>query len=125
MMVTVYSNIQKPPACQVFKLTHSNGNAEAVTLSPIGYLLEASPPVNQRYCPEIFKHQIASGHVLYAMVFKPHNFKPGKKYPTVLNVYGGPEVQLITNSFKVSCVILLALYKEYFSPSVTTFKPHL
>lgn len=36
------------------------------------------------------------------MIFKPHNFQPGVKYPTILNVYGGPEVQLVSNTFKVS-----------------------
>ncbi|MBO8666450.1 S9 family peptidase, partial [Staphylococcus aureus] len=45
-------------------------------------------------------HQISSGDVLFAMVFKPHNFVPGQKYPTILHVYGGPEVQLVTNTFK-------------------------
>lgn len=36
------------------------------------------------------------------MVFKPHNFVSGQKYPTILHVYGGPEVQLVTNTFKVN-----------------------
>jgi dipeptidyl-peptidase 9 len=31
---------------------------------------------------------------------RPHNFKPGMVYPTILNVYGGPEVQTVSNSFK-------------------------
>lgn len=99
--MSVYSNIQKLPASQVFKISHLVSGIEGITLSPIGYLLEASPPVVNRYCPELFKHQIASGHTLYAMVFKPHSFQTGRKYPTILNVYGGPEVQLVSNSFKV------------------------
>lgn len=36
------------------------------------------------------------------MLFRPHNYRPGQKYPTVLNIYGGPEVQLVTNTFKVT-----------------------
>jgi len=52
--------------------------------------------------PTLVTHQISSGDVLFAMVFKPHNFIPGKKYPTILHVYGGPEVQLVTNTFKVN-----------------------
>jgi len=51
--------------------------------------------------PTLVTHQISSGDVLFAMVFKPHNFVPGQKYPTILHVYGGPEVQLVTNTFKV------------------------
>jgi len=51
--------------------------------------------------PTLVTHQISSGDVLFAMVFKPHNFVPGQKYPTILHVYGGTEVQLVTNTFKV------------------------
>lgn len=101
MIVTVYSNIQKPPACQVFRLVHTDWTVEGVILTPLGYLVESIPLLNGCYSPDLYTHEIASGHVLYAMVFKPHNFEPGRKYPTVLNVYGGPEVQLVSNTFKV------------------------
>ena len=47
-------------------------------------------------------YQQDTGLVLYAMIYKPHNYVPGKKYPTVLNIYGGPEVQLVYNCFRVS-----------------------
>lgn len=104
MMVTLYSNIQKLPACQVFRISHTDWTVEGVTLTPIGYLLESTPLGNDCYCPELYTHKISSGHTLYAMVFKPHNFAPGKKYPTILNVYGGPEVQLVSNTFKVSYI---------------------
>ncbi|XP_018580319.1 dipeptidyl peptidase 9 [Anoplophora glabripennis] len=100
MIVTVYSNIQKPPACQVFRLVHTDWTVEGITLTPLGYLVESIPLLNDCYSPDLYTHEISSGHVLYAMVFKPHNFEPGRKYPTVLNVYGGPEVQLVSNTFK-------------------------
>jgi hypothetical protein len=61
------------------------------------------------YCPELYTHQISSGDLLYAMVFKPHCFQPGKKYPTVLNIYGGPEVQLVSNTFKVGMLVSIFL----------------
>ncbi|CAL4067200.1 unnamed protein product, partial [Meganyctiphanes norvegica] len=50
--------------------------------------------------PEVFTTRISSGDVIYSMVFKPHNFQPGRKYPTVLSIYGGPQVQLVSNTFK-------------------------
>lgn len=53
------------------------------------------------YTPKLYTHQISSGDILHAMVFKPHSFELNKKYPCVLNVYGGPEVQLVSNTFKV------------------------
>ena len=43
------------------------------------------------------------------MVFKPHNFKAGVKYPTILNVYGGPEVQLVSNTFKVNLLLEISI----------------
>uniref|UniRef100_A0A7N8X8H3 dipeptidyl-peptidase IV n=1 Tax=Mastacembelus armatus TaxID=205130 RepID=A0A7N8X8H3_9TELE len=50
--------------------------------------------------PEIFDFPGKSGFQLYGMVYKPHNLQPGRKHPTVLFVYGGPQVQLVNNSFK-------------------------
>ncbi|XP_068086036.1 dipeptidyl peptidase 9 [Anabrus simplex] len=100
MFVAVYSNIQKCPACQVFRISHTDWTVEGVTLTPVGHLLESTVPEGEFYCPELYTHQISSGELLYAMVFKPHGFQQGKKYPTVLNIYGGPEVQLVSNTFK-------------------------
>lgn len=42
--------------------------------------------------PEIFDFQGKSGFQLYGMVYKPHSLQPGRKHPTVLFVYGGPQV---------------------------------
>ncbi|NXP39891.1 DPP9 peptidase, partial [Leiothrix lutea] len=50
--------------------------------------------------PEIFHFHTQSDVELYGMVYKPHDVQPGKKHPTVLFVYGGPQVQLVNNSFK-------------------------
>jgi dipeptidyl-peptidase-4 len=36
---------------------------------------------------------------LYGRLFKPINFDPAKKYPVVVYVYGGPHVQLISDSW--------------------------
>ena len=65
-------------------------------------LLVFSVPECDTYTPRLYSYQISSGDVLHAMVFKPHSFEPNKKYPCVLNVYGGPEVQLVSNTFKVT-----------------------
>lgn len=42
MFVAVYSNIQKLPTCQVFRISHTDWTVEGVTLTPVGYLLEPS-----------------------------------------------------------------------------------
>ncbi|OFZ16805.1 MAG: peptidase S9 [Bacteroidetes bacterium RIFCSPHIGHO2_02_FULL_44_7] len=39
------------------------------------------------------------GTKLYTRLIKPHDFDPGKKYPVLVYVYGGPHAQLITDSW--------------------------
>uniref|UniRef100_A0A669PBC1 dipeptidyl-peptidase IV n=1 Tax=Phasianus colchicus TaxID=9054 RepID=A0A669PBC1_PHACC len=50
--------------------------------------------------PEVFSFESSTGFTLYGMMYKPHNLQPGKKYPTVIFIYGGPQVQLVNNRFK-------------------------
>ncbi|XP_075146421.1 dipeptidyl peptidase 9 [Haematobia irritans] len=101
LMLQIYCNIQRLPSCKVMRLvqTCQNGGVNGIQLSLMGYLHEGGKPEPQ-YCPQIYSPQLPSGEIVYAMVFKPHNFQLGVKYPTVLNVYGGPEVQTVNNTFK-------------------------
>ncbi|XP_068156351.1 dipeptidyl peptidase 9 [Drosophila tropicalis] len=101
LVLLVYCNIQRLPSCKVMRVnqTCQNGGVNGIQISLVGYLHEGDKPEPQ-YCPQIFRPQLSSGDIVYAMVFKPHNFELGVKYPTVLNVYGGPEVQTVNNTFK-------------------------
>ncbi|CAD7092052.1 unnamed protein product [Hermetia illucens] len=101
LMIQIYCSINRLPSCKVLKLTQTcqSGGVAGLQLTLMGFLSEGGQPEKQ-YCPSIYNPQISSGDVLYAMVFKPHNFTLGVKYPTVLNVYGGPEVQTVNNTFK-------------------------
>lgn len=49
--------------------------------------------------PELFCCQLTSGELIYGSVFKPEFMESGATYPTVLEIYGGPETQLISNNF--------------------------
>ncbi len=124
LFVTSYSSIQSAPASQVFRVGHKDASVEGVVLTPAGWVVEpkrelehmlldlndgflkclhSCTALDKDYCPpELFSHTISSGDKIYGMMFKPRNMAPGKKYPVVLSVYGGPEVQLVTNTFKVS-----------------------
>jgi dipeptidyl-peptidase-4 len=42
----------------------------------------------------------ADGTTLYASLLKPAGFDPSRKYPVVVSVYGGPEVQRVTNAWE-------------------------
>jgi dipeptidyl-peptidase-4 len=41
----------------------------------------------------------SDGSTLYAALLKPPDFDPGKRYPVVVSVYGGPHAQLVINSW--------------------------
>ncbi|XP_055680825.1 dipeptidyl peptidase 8 [Lutzomyia longipalpis] len=102
IMVQTYCNIQELPTCEVKRVTQTctNGSVNGLVLTSLGFLLEGGTPENPHYCPSIYNPRLHNGEILYAMVFKPHNFQLGVKYPTILNVYGGPEVQTVNNTFK-------------------------
>uniref|UniRef100_A0A674ELI1 dipeptidyl-peptidase IV n=1 Tax=Salmo trutta TaxID=8032 RepID=A0A674ELI1_SALTR len=94
MFVSHYSNVSIPPCLHIYKLTGPEGD-------PLHMVPEfwASCPGDYK-SPEIFDFPGKSGFQLYGMVYKPHNLQPGRKHPTVLFVYGGPQVQLVNNTFK-------------------------
>uniref|UniRef100_A0A8C7U8R3 dipeptidyl-peptidase IV n=1 Tax=Oncorhynchus mykiss TaxID=8022 RepID=A0A8C7U8R3_ONCMY len=88
MFVSHYSNVSTPPCLHVYKLTGPEGD-------PLHMVPEfwASCPGDYK-SPEIFDFPGKSGFQLYGMVYKPHNLQPGRKHPTVLFVYGGPQVAI-------------------------------
>lgn len=100
LFVTIQSNVSQVPFGHVCQISHNQSQTNRVTVNIMGYFLEPSH-VNLAYPhPELFSHRLESGHQIYGMLFKPPNMKPNEKYPTVLTIYGGPEVQLVTNTFK-------------------------
>ncbi|KAG8251672.1 dipeptidylpeptidase [Homalodisca vitripennis] len=82
----------------LFCTLHLNSSLRA-TVVVVATQLPSIPEI-EIHPPELFTHQLHSGEVVYAMIFRPHNFSPTAKYPVLLNVYGGPEVQLVSNTFK-------------------------
>ncbi|WP_437683874.1 alpha/beta fold hydrolase [Sorangium sp. So ce131] len=49
--------------------------------------------------PEIVKVRAASGDTLYGALLAPRTIEPGRRYPVVVNVYGGPGVQTVFNAW--------------------------
>uniref|UniRef100_T1DN93 dipeptidyl-peptidase IV n=1 Tax=Crotalus horridus TaxID=35024 RepID=T1DN93_CROHD len=100
MVICKFSNQKSPHQVSLYKLTglekeiaHRSKEFWATILHSSGSLPDYIPP-------EIFSFDSSSGFVLYGMMYKPHDLQPGKKYPTVLFIYGGPQVQLVNNRFK-------------------------
>ncbi len=49
--------------------------------------------------PEVGTLTAADGQTLYYQLFKPLHFDPSKRYPAIVDVYGGPGVQRVLNSW--------------------------
>jgi len=50
---------------------------------------------------------------LYYKLYKPENMTPGKKYPVVVRVYGGPHAQLVKNSWQGADMTQYMLQQGY------------
>uniref|UniRef100_A0A8C2ZQG2 dipeptidyl-peptidase IV n=1 Tax=Cyclopterus lumpus TaxID=8103 RepID=A0A8C2ZQG2_CYCLU len=98
--VSHYSNVSTPPCVHVYKLTSSEGDPLHMVPEFWASMMESPGCPGDYNPPEIFDFPGKSGFQLHGMVYKPHNLLPGRKHPTVLFVYGGPQVQLVNNSFK-------------------------
>ncbi|WP_437751189.1 alpha/beta fold hydrolase [Sorangium sp. So ce1389] len=49
--------------------------------------------------PEIVKVRAESGETLYGALLAPRTIEPGRRYPVLVSVYGGPGVQTVFNSW--------------------------
>ncbi|MBN3303001.1 DPP9 peptidase, partial [Amia calva] len=100
MFVSHYSNVSTPPCVHVYKLVGPESDPLHKDPEFWASMMEATGCPSDYIPPEIFDFPGKSGFQLYGMVYKPHNLLPGRKHPTILFVYGGPQVQLVNNSFK-------------------------
>ncbi|KAM6948816.1 dipeptidyl peptidase 9 isoform 2-T2 [Aplochiton taeniatus] len=100
MFVSHYSNVSTPPCVHVYKLTGPEGDPLHMAPEFWASMMESPGCPGDYNPPEIFDFPGKSGFQLYGMVYKPHNLQAGRKHPTILFVYGGPQVQLVNNSFK-------------------------
>uniref|UniRef100_A0AAR2LMH4 dipeptidyl-peptidase IV n=1 Tax=Pygocentrus nattereri TaxID=42514 RepID=A0AAR2LMH4_PYGNA len=100
MFISHYSNVSTPPCVHVYKLVGSDSDPLHKEPEFWASMMEAAGCPADYVPPEIFSFPAKSGFELYGMLYKPHNLKPGKKHPAILFVYGGPQVQLVNNSYK-------------------------
>lgn len=88
-----FSNIDTP---HVERLISLRGKRQ------VKELLRAEDPIAHKVRPtvELGKLESASGDALYYKMTRPATLEPGKKYPVVVYVYGGPHSQLVTDSWR-------------------------
>ncbi|MDB5121435.1 MAG: family peptidase [Sphingobacteriales bacterium] len=88
-------------------------------------LLEAANPLKDYKLGEMQIFSIKNnGDDLYCRLYKPTDFDATKKYPTIVYQYGGPNVQLITNSWKGGTGDLWFQYMAERGYVVFTIDPH-
>jgi dipeptidyl-peptidase-4 len=92
VFLDIYSNLSSPPEAA---LRSGDGSAIAV-------YRPADRPALDDYDvrpAEIVEFKGKSGVTFYATLIKPAGFDPAKKYPVLVNVYGGPHAQSVRNAW--------------------------
>ena len=101
-----WHSISMSPACDLFIDSYSNLENPSVTSlydgdgKSLRVLKAANREVLDKY--DIQKTEIhtftgADGTLFYGRLIKPANFDPSKKYPVLVQVYGGPGAQSVVN----------------------------
>ncbi|MFN3019513.1 DPP IV N-terminal domain-containing protein [Chryseobacterium sp. TY3] len=90
----VYANATTP---RVANIIHTN-NLKSENI------LTSENPLKNYKRPDIKNLTLKAddGTDLYGKIILPTDFDPNKKYPTIVYLYNGPHLQLITNSFPAS-----------------------
>lgn len=89
-----FSNIDTPPQNRVLR---ADGSPVATLEIPQNHLGEFALART-----EFVEVKAADGATLYARLVKPADFDPARKYPVIVSVYGGPDVQIVQNRWGVT-----------------------
>jgi dipeptidyl-peptidase-4 len=93
----VYSNPERPPRIQLRR----------VDGRPLATLIDNALDDTHPYAPYRDAHartefgtlKAADGQSLYYQMLKPEHFDPARKYPVIVDVYGGPGVQRVRQAW--------------------------
>lgn len=90
----IIDNFSNPDVPKIIQVNNTSGKT-------VKTLLNADNPLKDYSLGrmDIFKLNTSDGTELYCRRYLPVNFDSTKKYPVIVYVYGGPNVQLITNSW--------------------------
>jgi dipeptidyl-peptidase-4 len=87
-----YSNIRTLPT---LRLHAANGDLKATIAAPRSQLL----PADLQYS-NLTTIPAADGFPMPAQILKPKNFDPGRRYPVILHVYGGPSAPTVQDQWQ-------------------------
>jgi dipeptidyl-peptidase-4 len=86
-LVDRFSTADAPP---VARLLNSSGTTAATIAPPANHLADYA--LGKR---EFLELKAPDGATLYAQLLKPAAFDPQRKYPVIVDVYGGPHLQVV------------------------------
>lgn len=101
-------SINMSPACDAFLDSFSSLESPSRSVlrksdnTEIAVWREADTKIASEYDiikTEIHQFKGSDGVLFYARLIKPAGFDPSKKYPAVVQVYGGPHAQSVRNSY--------------------------
>lgn len=117
LFVDIESNITIPPFGYLRRIVHNNVLPD---VDDVALILGTPPQASDdndeidllpgMTAPTIFDYKLKSGDLIYGFMFKPECMETGVKYPVLLEIYGGPEVQLVSKSFKGFIVLYYMLH---------------
>ncbi|MCH8824130.1 MAG: DPP IV N-terminal domain-containing protein [Planctomycetes bacterium] len=94
--VATYETTEVPPTTALFSI-------EGQRLATLGVSDSTQLQETGLTVPEMFECMAADGKTkLYGVLYKPSNFDPERKYPLIIDVYGGPLSQRVRNTFKAA-----------------------
>ncbi|MGD1158566.1 MAG: S9 family peptidase [Terriglobia bacterium] len=93
-LADTFSAADTPP---VTRLLHPAGTLAATLDSPANHLADYA--LGKR---EFLEVKARDGATLYAELLKPADFDPTRKYPVIVDVYGGPHIQLVQRHWENS-----------------------
>lgn len=103
-IIDIYSNIDTPKKYQVIN-----------AFGTVGYtLFESTNPLSDYKIskPEIGTINADDGTLLFYRMIKPTDFDESKKYPVLVYVYGGPNVQLVNNRWNAGASLWMYYMAE-------------
>eukprot|EP00794_Sanderia_malayensis_P019404 gene19404-21327_t len=99
-LVTVSSSLTNPGQVHLSRVNYKDKMAiEDLSLQPQGWI-ERPRAMKSNIDSEFFSYKNKRGFEVHGLLLKRKDLEVNKKHPTVVFVYGGPGVQLVTNSQK-------------------------
>nr|XP_047133216.1 dipeptidyl peptidase 8 isoform X3 [Hydra vulgaris] len=96
--VIVSSSVSSFSQVNLCKINNTLVEKKKIFLQSIGWVQSPKYVLPSSRIPELFRYKNSQGYDIYGMLYKPMSCREGEKYPTMLYVYGGPCVQLVSNS---------------------------